>query len=228
MSRSDAPTVDPVVKSVYGTYVTNYVCQTTLLTADGDTANYQSNTFALGQVGTLDLTDANSWVTWIKNFYDDCYSAGALRGMAQNNHIAKIYEIGAPAPNYPLFELNFNLTPNPAAIEMPMEVALCISYYASQATTVPRARRRGRIYISGWNEVANTAGRPASGNVQALLDGYEDYVLACDALTNLTAGVWSRVNGTVYEVDTVWVDNEWDTQRRRGRRPTSRVEWLKP
>lgn len=202
--------------------------QTTLLTADGDAENYQSNVFAIGQLGVLDLTAAVAWVDLVRTFYDGCYTAGALRGLQRMNHVAKIYEIGAGPPNYPVFELNFNLTPTPAAIDLPMEVALCVSYYASLATTVARARRRGRIYISGWTEVVNNAGRPATANITALLDAYTDYVQAVPGIGSFDAGIWSRANGLVYAVDTVWVDNEWDTQRRRGGKPTARQTWTAP
>lgn len=208
--------------------MTNYYAQTTLLTQDANPENFQSNVFALGQVGSLSLTDAGNWRDYIKTFYDDCYSAGALRGIAQNNHLVKIYEIGQPKPNYPVYELNFNLASAPAATDLPQEVSLCVSYYASQATTIARARRRGRLYISGWTESVNVTGRPNVGGQSGLLDAFTDYVLACDGFTNLTAGVWSRTNGTVYEIDTAWVDDEWDTQRRRGGKPTSREEWTKP
>jgi hypothetical protein len=208
--------------------VTLYYAQTTLITQDANSENYQSNVFALGGIGSLSLTDANTWVGYINQFYDDCYAAGALRGMAKSNHVVKIYEITAGPPNYPVYELNFDLTPLPGAVDMPMEVALCVSYYASAATTIPRARRRGRIYISGWSETSNGAGRPVAGATADLLDAFTDYAVACDALTNLYAGVWSRTNGAVYEIDTAWVDNEWDTQRRRGGQSTSRDEWTKP
>lgn len=206
----------------------SYHMQTTLLTKDGNPENYQSNGFAIGQIGSLDLAGATNWVSYVKDLYDEFYTNGALRGMEQNNHVAKIYEIGQPKPNYPVFELNFDLATNPASIDLPMELSLCVSYYASAATTILRARRRGRIYVSGWAEVANDSGRPLAATPGLMADAYGDYVLACDALPNLSAGVWSRTNDTVYEVDTVWCDNEWDTQRRRGSKPTSRDTWIKP
>lgn len=208
--------------------MTLYYAQSTLITQDGNPENYQSNVFALGGIGSLDLTGANTWTGYIKDFYDDCYEAGALRGIAINNHVVKIYEVLAGPPNYPVYETNFNLGYTAGATDLPQEVSLCVSYYAAQATTIPRARRRGRIYISGWTEGANGQGRPTTTAVDDLLDAMTTYVTACDSLTNLYAGVWSRSNDAVYEIDTVWVDNEWDTQRRRGGKPTTRTEWTKP
>lgn len=206
----------------------SYYAQTTLLTADANPENYQSNTFAIGQIGTLDLTDANTWTGYIKAFYDDVASVGALKGLAQNGHLVKIYDVAGTAPNYPLFEINFNLASAPAATDLPQEIALCVSYYASAATSVARGRRRGRIYVSGWVEGSNAEGRPNSTAVNGLLDAFTDYVTSTNTLDSLSAGVWSRTNATVYPIDTVWVDNEWDTQRRRGGKPTSRETWLLP
>ena len=206
----------------------SYHAQTTLLTQDGNSENYQSNGFAIGQIGTLDLTDANTWAGYIKAFYDDVASVGALKGLSQNGHLVKIYDVAGTAPNYPLFEINFDLASAPADTDLPQELALCVSYYAAQATTIARGRRRGRIYVSGWVEGSNTDGRPNSTAINGLLDAYTDYVTSTNTLDSLTAGIWSRSNGTVYKIDTVWVDNEWDTQRRRGNKPTSRTTWLLP
>lgn len=206
----------------------NYYAQTNLLSTTAATEDNWSNTFALGQIGTLDLTAATDWVGFIKAFYDDCITAGAMRSREQNGHSVKIYQIGQPQPNYPLYELPFNLASAPGAVTVPLEVSLCVSYSNTIATTVQRARRRGRIYVSGWGSAALGAGVPTTGAQEALLDAYSDYVLAANTLASLQAGVWSRVNDTVYPVDTVWVDNAWDTQRRRGTDPTGRLTWTLP
>jgi hypothetical protein len=37
-------------------------------------------------------------------------------------------------------------------------------------------------------------------------------------------GIWSHTQHAFHQAEYAWVDDEWDTQRRRGRRPLSRVE----
>jgi hypothetical protein len=202
--------------------MTGYYAQTTLLTQSGVSADYQSNVFAVAAPGGLDATTAGDWRDAIKAFYDACYNNGATRGLAQNNHLVKFYDIDGAAPNYPLYELTFNLAVNPGVSDMPQEVALCISYANITENTVPRARRRGRIYISGWSESANTNGRPGQTQREAVANAYADYALEVTDIANFTAGVWSRRDGEVYPIEEVWVDDEWDTQRRRGGRPTTR------
>lgn len=205
-----------------------YAAQVTLISATGNAEDNQSNTLAAGQIATLDATYATNWTSIIAAFYDDLRVAGALKGMAQNNHLIKYYDIEAPAPNYPLFEQTFNLAAAPAAVDLPQEVALCISYSNTLATTIARGRRRGRIYVSGWGESTNTAGRPTDAVCDATLACFEDYVLAFNALGTLEASIWSRVGQTTYPIQEAHVDNEWDTQRRRGGSSTYRSEWTLP
>lgn len=205
-----------------------YAAQVTLISATADSADNQSNTFAAGQIATLDATYATNWTTELKGFYDDLLPAGALRGMAQNNHLVKFYDIEAPQPNYPLFERTFNLASTPNAVDMPQEVALCVSYANTSANTIARGRRRGRLYISGWGEASNTTGRPTTTAMDALLDAFTDYVVAFNALGTLDASIWSRVGNTTYTIETAKVDNSWDTQRRRGVAPTASSTWVLP
>jgi len=99
---------------------------------------------------------------------------------------------------------------------LPTEVALCLSYYGISNTK----RNRGRIFIgpvqAGWND----SSRPLVQLRTALLD-------LADRLSDVgTQSVdWqivSRVAGTRQRIQEVWVDNAWDTQRRRGIAPTAR------
>lgn len=214
--------------SEYGSDMTSYFAQSIVRRSSGQSEDDMVNTFACGQIGNLDLTYATSWAATIKAFYEEVKTSGGMRGCAQNGHLVKIYTVGAVAPNYPLFELPWAFDAAPTGIELPMEVALCASYSNTLATTVPRARRRGRIYLSGWSELANAEGRPQSGAYAALALSYKDYAVAFNALGTLDAGIWSRANATVYPVDTFWSDNEWDTMRSRGGKATIRSTQLLP
>lgn len=206
----------------------SYFAQAILAPTSGNSEDIQINGFACGQIADLTLGFAEDWRDLLATFYDDCKTAGALRGMAATGHLVKFYEIGAGPPNYPLFELPFTNLTAAAAIEMPMEVALCVSYQNVAATTVPRARRRGRIYISGWSEASNDAGRPTTAARTNLLAAFTDYVEAFNALGVFEAGIWSRTNGVVYDIEAAHVDNEWDTMRSRGGKATARSTWTLP
>ena len=199
-----------------------YFAQVTLISASADTADNQVNGFAVEATTTPTFANLDSWTTAIKDFYDDVKFVDGCRGLTQNNHIVKFYDILGTAPNYPLYETTFNFDGALGTVDMPQEVALCVSYKNTVANSVPRARRRGRIYLSGWAETANTTGRPTATVYQGLANAYATYVAAVNAISDFEAGVWSRTNGVVYPIDEVWCDNEWDTVRRRGGKATTR------
>jgi len=204
----------------------DFYAQTTLLALSGETADNQSNIFAFESTGGLDSGSAIAFTNVLTDYYNALRSAGALRGLAQNAHQVKYYAAVTSVPNYPLFTNSFNLSTPPGAIDLPLEVALCVSYANDSETSISAKRRRGRNYVSGWGEGDNTAGRPITGTVTGLLNAYVDYVNDANALSGVTASVWSRANAALYPIERVWVDNEWDTMRSRGGKSTSRETTL--
>jgi len=203
--------------------VPNYYAQATLASQTGETADVNVNIFSFIGPAVFDSTAGEFVGDAIKQFYVDVRTAGGIKGMAQNGHTIKMYSATTLPPNYPIDEYAFNLPVAPGAIEMPLEVALCVSYANDSATIVPRARRRGRIYISGWGESDNTSGRPVSTAYGGLVTAYETYADTLNADPDYEAGVWSRTNGIIYPIERIWADNEWDTQRSRGGKSTART-----
>lgn len=112
---------------------------------------------------------------------------------------------------------------------IPQEVALCISYKASPVSGSPPARRRGRIYLGPLSTQAlggeldvETGSQP---NAIFLNDAVDAFVAMVDGIGEEDGAfvVYSPTSADSFGVVEVWADNEWDTQRRRGRRATSRV-----
>lgn len=98
----------------------------------------------------------------------------------------------------------------------PGEVALCLSFRG--ARNLPR--HRGRIFLGPLRNGYTGAYRPIS-------DLQDQLVTLAQGLSDLGSPavdwqVVSRVGGTRERVQHVWIDNEWDTQRRRGALPTTR------
>lgn len=132
------------------------------------------------------------------------------------------YALADSEPRAPIDTQTFTITPN--ASTLPLEVALCLSFQGTRISGQPQARRRGRVYLGplGGIQDSNT-GRPSSANITTLVN-------AADALltTSQGAGVaeWSVYSPTLdstIPVDNGWIDNEFDTVRRRGRTRTSRT-----
>lgn len=206
----------------------NYYLQTSIASNTGNTEDSISNTFALETDATIVSLDITEWTNAVEDFYTACYTAGAMHGYTAVGSTYKLYDCNTPSPNYPLDEGSIAWTGAAVSIEMPQEVSLCVSYMNDTASGVPRARRRGRIYISGWDEAANNAGRPVAGVVEDLADAFETYCDTLYAFGGIRPGIWSRANATVYPIQRVWVDNEWDTMRSRGGKSTLRETRLVP
>lgn len=118
--------------------------------------------------------------------------------------------------------------------DLPPEVALCISMSAAPGSGLNARRRRGRVYI-GPLQLADGADRPTLAN--AIVDAFAAAAQDLMDLTNVELAVYSRsthygvpVGGDIKDysenpsllddsysqVASIWVDNAWDTQRRRG------------
>lgn len=147
--------------------------------------------------------------------------------MEQNGHTFEWYRESDPPPRAPIRTTVWNLTSNPSGTPLPSEVALCCSFQADRISGVPQARRRGRVYIGPLSTVAlGTDGRPAATFVTAMVNAGNDLVDASVASTTWKWSVFSRVLGTGSEVTNGWVDNAFDTQRRRGIAPSARTVFL--
>ena len=103
----------------------------------------------------------------------------------------------------------------------PQEVALCLSYYA----TNNQPRTRGRIYLGPFGN-AGLLGRPSSVMLNKAI-GLGGAFGAGWAAPGGAQSVWllhSRTPASNTKVITnYWCDNAWDTMRSRGIAPTSRL-----
>lgn len=197
-----------------------YRVQQSITTVDNVNANYATNTFH-----TLadDLTAAQLFVTNLQTFYN------AVRPqfsnlVRQNGQNYKIYDMTDPTPRAPKIDSSFNFGAAPAGTPLPTEVALCVSFQGVKLSGVPQARRRGRVFLPFFNTTAlGTDGRPVVGTLSAVQTAADALVTASKAATTWKWIVLSSIDpsgGSV--VDNGWIDNEWDTQRRRGRLPVTR------
>jgi len=141
----------------------------------------------------------------------------------------QMYDLDDAEPRPPIQVLPFTLGAAGSSSTLPTEVALCLSYHGTFPPGVPRARRRGRIYFGPLqggalaNGSAGTFPSPSANVLDALEAAATDLLAAIPAINALAFwSVWSRVNNTPTEIVGGWIDNAFDTQRRRGRPATSR------
>ena len=115
---------------------------------------------------------------------------------------------------------------------LPREVSVCSSFHGDLTFVEeegsegdrPASRLRGRRFVGPLNtsasDVDSTPLRPASDLVDLL-------VLAEQNIADGGAAVvWSRAGQSQSVVIGGFIDNEFDTQRRRGETPTSRTTWV--
>jgi hypothetical protein len=137
--------------------------------------------------------------------------------LAAAPYTVKIYDAAAAPPSYPLATHSKSGTPPASAA--PREVCLCVSYYSGYN----RPRYRGRLFLpASWlTSVVNV--RPTTTHQNAAITLFKAlFGAGLPAQTNLV--VWSQVEKkSMGGVNNLWVDDEWDTQRKRGLSPTARV-----
>lgn len=140
--------------------------------------------------------------------------------------VVKFYDRGDATPRVPWLVDTISFTPG-AGIPLPTEVAMCLSIAAAPVSGVAAARRRGRLYLGPWTADAlgnatGQRGRPKTSLTDLVAAGAGALKDASDASGDWTWHIWSPTDGVGREVNNGWVDNAWDTQRRRGVDPTTR------
>ena len=197
-----------------------YTSQFTVETVDNNPANFATNTWHCEAADTAAVIAFNVQVA---NFYAavDTYFSVLTKGT--NGLRWKSYDKADPEPRAPRVTGVGNLTPG-GALGLPTEVALCVSFQSVALSGTPQARRRGRIFLPFIEAAQNaTDSRPSASMVNGVAAAADALVTASKAATTWLWCVYSPTTGQSTEVDNGWVDNEWDTQRRRGRERTTRT-----
>lgn len=129
----------------------------------------------------------------------------------------KCYRMSDALPREPVSTKKATVTQVATGGAGPREVAYCLSFYADRNTP----RRRGRLYLGPFSK-SEMSERPSFGN---------DALHPCRKLANGLSGLggvnvqWvqhSEATGEFHNVTNWWFDDEWDTQRSRGYRATTR------
>lgn len=112
-------------------------------------------------------------------------------------------------------------TANHSAAPMPREVAICLSYAAVDDPAKSTSRRRGRIYLGPLPQSV-AADRPGAALLNDILV-FGQSLASIGTAGNTTWKLYSRTDAVTAKIESIWVDDAWDTQRRRGLAPTART-----
>jgi len=167
-------------------------------------------------------------------FYEGIFTSTTLAGLAPwvktTGWTHKYYDMAAPLPRVPVYNTTDTFAGSVApSSSIPPEVALCVSYQAPATSGVPQARRRGRLFLGGIG-AGMTAGTTSTFPVPGttLIANAAARASICADFTVTTPWqwvIWSRTLGTSADVTDGWVDNAFDTQRRRGQAASARTLW---
>lgn len=158
------------------------------------------------------IQDAESLANDVLDAYDDVPWFNSLPETT-----AKIYDLEGSPPVLPMA----TVTRRPGLVKSnatAREIALCLSFSGGQH----QKRQRGRIYIPN-GPIGGINGLRPSGSQIGWVSQLGSNLYDVGA-TNVDWIVWSRVNGSATAVTRHWCDDEWDVQRRRGLRPTTRTQ----
>jgi hypothetical protein len=139
---------------------------------------------------------------------------------------ARAYKLGDTVPREPTTTI-YNLGANNSSQSLPSEVALVASFYSTR--NLPR--RRGRVYIGPFG--TSVLATPASGTgivrpdlpIRNALLGAMSGLRADATAAGLRWCVLSQADAALYDITDGWVDDAFDTQRRRGEDALSRLVW---
>lgn len=195
----------------------------TLKTADNLPANFMTNSL------WFDVVDGSDYPL-ILGVLEDAYNellAELSNLITQGPHDVQFYRQSDPEPRVPTYEGTFSFSAAPSGSPLPREVAICCSFQAPKVSGESQARRRGRVFLGPLDSATiGTDGRPDAACITAAAAFGETILSASQASTSWKWAVFSRVNNTGSEVSDGWVDNSFDTQRRRGDAPTTRQTFI--
>lgn len=210
--------------------MTDLICQVSIPYLSGVPEDVAVNVWAFRGTGSLPAQLAAAG-TWLNSFYTDmaAYMSPTLRLEAAR---LKAYDLAAPEPRAPLDDQLLGLPADNSNDPLPEEVSICLSFRAPLVSGTNAKRRRGRIYLGPLSTITVSEDSQLRTRVNtATLDAIEDAVQAATTLvpdTEAAHCVWSRSNASFIPVSDYWVDNAFDTQRRRGPASTQRRQFTAP
>jgi hypothetical protein len=183
------------------------------------------NTFAFKDEGNLGHDGVHAVVGPLLHAFEDAIKAYlAPQAVLQNTIEVNTYHQGDPTPREGRYS-QFTVTrPTGSAGILPEEVAMCVSYFSGR--NIPR--HRGRIFLGPCHAQAMAA---ASGRVHMTQTTRNTLAAAASALRTTAEnngvpwGFISIADGVFRPITAGWVDDAFDTVRKRGTDPAVRNIW---
>lgn len=211
-----------------------YRFQVTLPYVTGLPADVATNTF---YVQCVDDEAANDCAALLATAYNTtepgaghafCYYLSGIVSREDEACSIKVYDMADPEPRPLIAEQSFTLVENGSDDSLPLEVSICTSF-RGLGPSAPR--ERGRVYLGPLSTRALSSSQTADPNT-AVIDAaswlaewfYNEITETPESMIWVVRSSF----GTETPVKQGWVDNEFDTQRRRQVEATTRKTWVAP
>lgn len=193
--------------------------------------DYIVNTWHFRWMSGIPVGDFNNPLDMVDDFYFAIAPGNSVTLSSRMPSIVftgtcwlRLYNMSDPEPRAPIAERTKTSFPRSSADALPRECALVMSFQAENQAGIPQRRRRNRVYLGPFAEQDNdSAGRPSISLRGIIARAGKQLVNASD-----TSAFWkwninsSYSSGDYVPITNGWIDNQWDTQRRRGPKSTER------
>lgn len=211
--------------------------QVTLNSASGLPEDASMNVWHFHTVDADVESEANDINNIISTFYNDCsaiFSGNTLTGTCTT----KFFDLSDDPPRVPFFSDGFAITSMGDADALPTECAITMSFQGDPESGGNARRKRGRLFLgpldagtastgAGLVRVGAGATSAIAVAASAVIDSATPLGFQWIVFSPTTAGAPPWDETTLDAASTLvtqgWIDNAFDTQRRRGTDPTSRV-----
>lgn len=177
-------------------------------------------------------TPRNDVVSNLLAFYQiaDAFMSPSI---ATTGHTVSFYKMADEKPRVPRATLNLG-TLTLGSQPLPEEVAICCSYRGALVSGSNPGRRKGRIFLGPLAVATLTTGANPARPTSAFRDALAGAMDTIEVNSSLSATfTWVQYSPTSDPTDTGsplsytpvvagWVDDAFDTQRRRGVQPSAR------
>lgn len=213
--------------------------QVTLPYTSGLPGDVVVNTWTFVGDGPTDHTLAAGW---LGAFYDAVGpNISGIVSRVTNAVVYDVYDLSRARPNPPIATYMDTLPARATNwINMPREVSIVGSFQADPQPGEVQARRRGRVYLGplATDPASTDLDYPSAAMVTTIRNAFSALQTSSEASSLCRWAQWSPTNAGgwmipgqsgppnldagVSPIASGWVDNEWDTQRRRAPAATSR------
>lgn len=207
-----------------------------------------STAAAVDDDATLDAIQDAIEDFWVLSHNNAGGEMGSLSGfigpeIARTAHL-KIYDAEGAPPHFPVRDVDFAISAAMSANPLPGECAVVGSFQGAKVSGEDQARKRGRVFIgplcTDASQTVSSVARPSSAIINSLgaalehlrvdseftaawswvvySKGARQRVLQPDGVSYRATG--PLLDPTWSPITNWWVDNAFDTQRRRGKAAT--------